>query len=367
MIIPFVDLKKQYQDLKTEIMPAVEKVFEEGSFIMGDEVKKSEKNVSDYLAQESLGCASGSDALLLSLLAMEIKAGDEIITTPFTFFATAGAIARLGAVPVFVDVDVDTFNIDCSKIEKAINEKTKAILVVHIFGQCTDMDKVMMLAKKYNLKVIEDACQAFGAEYNDKKAGTMGDFGCFSFFPTKNLGGAGDGGLITCRSQEDLEKIKKLQIHGSKKKYFHELVGVNSRLDSLQAVVLSIKLRYIDEWNKKRKEIAGEYNKAFINLVKTPTEIPKGKHIFHQYAVLTKNRDNLLEHLQKNGVAAGIYYPLALHLQDCFKYLGYTKGSFPVSEQICDEVVSLPVYPEMTQSQIAYVIKIFTDFFKQRS
>lgn len=367
MIIPFVDLKKQYNDLKSEIIPGIEKVFEDGSFIMGEQLKEFEKNVSDYLGQESLGCASGSDALLLSLLAMEIKAGDQIITTPFTFFATAGAIARLGAVPVFVDIDVKTFNIDCSKIEKAINEKTKAILVVHIFGQCVDMDSVMVLAKRYNLKVIEDACQAFGAEYKGKQAGTIGDFGCFSFFPTKNLGGAGDGGLVTCRLPADLEKIKKLQIHGSKKKYFHEFVGINSRLDSLQAVVLDIKLKYIDGWNEKRRKIARQYNQVFSGLVKTPQEVLPGKHIFHQYAILTEDRDALLDYLQKNQVAAGVYYPLALHLQGCFKYLGYSAGSFPISEKICAEVVSLPIYPEMTESQIEFVIKTFTDFFQKHS
>ncbi len=361
--IPFIDLKKQYQNLKSEITPRVEKVLEESSFILGEVVENFEKNVSDYLGQKSLGCASGSDALLLSLMAIGIKMGDEVITTPFTFFATAGAVARLGVKPVFVDINENDFNIDVSKIEAVITKKTKAILIVHLFGQAVDMDSIMSLAKKHNLKVIEDACQAFGAEYKGKKVGTIGDFGCFSFFPTKNLGGAGDGGLITCKSLIDYELIKKLRVHGSKNKYFHEYIGINSRLDAIQAAILDVKLAYVDNWNEKRREIASKYSKELSDFVRTPQRNDYAKHIYHQYAVLTDRRDESLSRLQENGVAAGVYYPLPLHLQDCFKYLNYAQGDFPITEEVSKQILSLPIYPEMTGAQIDYVIKSMKSFF----
>jgi len=367
MEIPFVDLKKQYQNIKSEILPRVENIFEESSFILGKQVLNFEKKVSQYLGQNSLGCASGSDALLLSLMAMGVKEGGEIITTPFTFFATAGAIARLGAIPVFVDIDKETYNINCFNIESAISEKTKAILVVHLFGQCANMEKVMSIADKHNLKVIEDACQAFGAEYRGEKAGTIAHFGCFSFFPTKNLGGAGDGGLVTCKSENDLETIKKLRVHGAKHKYFYEMIGLNSRLDALQAAVLDVKLAYIDNWNNKRREIANKYTNALNEFVHTPKEAQDTKHIFHQYVILTKYRDKLLSYLQEKGILAGIYYPLPLHLQDCFKNLNYSKGDFPISEQVCTEILSLPIFPEMTDIQVAYVIDMIKEFFNHNT
>lgn len=362
--IPFVDLKKQHENLKSEILSVVEKVLEEGSFIMGEHVQNFEKNISRYLGQESLGCASGSDALLLSLMAAGIKAKDEVITTPFTFFATAGAIARLGTKPVFVDIHKDTFNLDSSKLDAVINEKTKAILVVHIFGQSADMDSIMSLAKKYNLAVIEDACQAFGAEYKGCKAGMIGDFGCFSFFPTKNLGGAGDGGLVTCKSNADLELIKKLRVHGAEKKYYHDYVGINSRLDALQAVILDVKLKYIDAWHEKRSVIAEKYNSALKEMVQIPQVFEGARHIYHQYAIITDKRDLLQSHLRSKGIAAGVYYPLPLHLQKCFRYLGYQKGDFPVAEQVSNEILSLPLYPEMTDEQIEYVIKAVKEFYE---
>ena len=345
-------------------MPQVQKVMEDGSFILGEHVQNFEKNVSRYLGQESLGCASGSDALLLSLMAAGIGSGDEVITTPFTFFATAGAVSRVGAKPVFADIERKTFNMGCDKLEPAINKNTKAILVVHLFGQPVEMECILSVAKKYNLTVIEDACQAFGSEYRGRKVGAIGDFGCFSFFPTKNLGCYGDGGLITCKSPENLELVKKLRVHGSKNKYFHELVGINSRLDSIQAAILDVKLAYIDEWNIKRKEIAKKYSEALSAIVEIPTETAGTSHIFHQYAILTNKRDALLSHLQKKGVAAGIYYPLPLHLQDCFKYLGYQKGAFSVAEQVSNEILSLPIYPEMTDEQVMLVIDAVKSFYE---
>lgn len=364
--VPFVDLVQQYHLLKTEILSSIERVFEQASFIMGEHVETFERHVSTYIQQEAVSCASGSDALLLSLMAMGIQPGDEVITTPFTFFATSGAVVRAGARPVFVDIDKETYNIDCTKIEAAITTKTKALLVVHLFGQSANMDAVLPLSKKYGLKVIEDACQAFGGEYDGKKLGTLGDFGCFSFFPTKNLGGAGDGGLVTCKSSEDLETIKKLRVHGAKKKYFHELVGFNSRLDAIQAAILDVKLPHIEEWNGRRRSIAQKYSDALHPQVQIPKEAPKAKHIFHQYPILVPERDKLFAHLEKQGIACAVYYPEPLHLQQCFANLGCIQGDFPVAEDVSQKILSIPIFPEMTDKQVASVIDAIKEFFTER-
>lgn len=364
MEIPFIDLQKQYQNLKAEILPAVERVFAEGAFIMGEYVRNFEAKVSDYLGQPAIGCASGSDALLLALMATGLKPGDEVITTSFTFFATAGAIARLGATPVFADIDPDTFNISPDKISAAITPKTKAIIVVHLFGQCADLDKIGAIAKSNNLKVIEDACQSFGARLKGKQAGTIGDFGCYSFFPTKNLGGAGDGGLVTAKNPADLEILKILRLHGAKIKYYNELVGINSRLDALQAVILDIKLAYIDKWNGARQKIAGDYSRALAGVVAAPKVLAGAEPVYHQYAILTPQRDALLKHLQSKGIAAGVYYPSPLHLQPCFSNLNYAPGSMPVTERVCGEILSLPIFPEMTAEQVQYVIEAVRTFYE---
>ncbi len=363
MQVPFVDLKMQYQMLKAELDEAVFNILTEGTFIMGEPVTAFEEQVSRYLGTKALGCASGSDALLLALMASDIQPGDEVITTPFTFFATAGAIARLGAKPVFVDIDPQTFNLDPVQTERAITEKTKAIIPVHIFGQVADMDMVTALAKKYALKIIEDACQAIGAEYKGKKAGTLGDYGCFSFFPTKNLGGAGDGGLLSCTSVEGYDRVKYLRVHGAKVKYFHDTVGINSRLDSLQAAILGVKLKYLDDWNAKRQAIADLYTQALSSYLTTPYVSSETKHVFHQYVVLADNRDEFMNYLNERGIATGVYYPLPLHLQKCFTHLGYSEGDLPVSESVSKKILSLPVYPEMTDEQVNYVISTISGFF----
>ena len=364
MKVPFINLKKQFELIESEILPVITTSLRNGQFIMGESVSNFEKKVSEYLGVDSLGCASGSDALLLALMASGVSIDDEVITTPFTFFATAGAISRLNAKPVFVDIDDRTFNIDVDKLEEKITNKTKAIIVVHIFGQSIDMDKIIELGKKYNLKIIEDACQSFGAEYKHKKVGTIGDFGCFSFFPTKNLGCAGDGGLITCKNREDYEFVKKIRLHGASRKYYHEFVGINSRLDAIQAEILNIKLNYVDKWNNKRIEIADKYSNELKSLVVVPLVADDTLHIFHQYAILSDTRDDLLKHLNDNGISAGVYYPKSLHLQECFNDLNYVGGDFPVSEKVCSQIVSLPVFAEMTDDEIDYVISVVKSYYK---
>lgn len=358
--IHFLDLKSQLEPIKDEIHKKVLDVIDSGQFIMGEQVKLFEEEVATYLGvKHAIAVGSGSDALLIALMACGVKAGDEVITSPFTFFATAGAIARLGAKPVFVDIQKDTFNIDPSLIELAITSKTKAIIPVHIFGQAADMDEIMQIAKKHNLKVIEDACQAIGSDYKDKKSGTIGDLGCFSFFPTKNLGCFGDGGLITTNDDDLASYIRRCRVHGSSKKYHHEFVGINSRLDALQAAVLRVKLPHLNSWNTKRLEIANKYSEKLRNHFLTPIIKENRNPIFHQYALLAKSkeeRDKVLSHLKENNIASGVYYPVPLHLQECFKDLGYKEGDLPVSEDIANRVFSIPIYPEVDFKTIIEVL-----------
>lgn len=360
--IPFVDVKAGYQSIKDEIDRSVNSVISSGHFIMGDEVKDFESEISTYLGSKAISCASGSDALLLSLMALGIGEGDEVITTPFTFFASASAISRVGAKPVFVDIDEKTLNIDPAKLITAITPKTKAIIPVHIFGYSCDMDKIMDIAKSCGLKVIEDACQAIGAEYNGKKLGTIGDLGAFSFFPTKNLGAYGDGGLVVTNSEELYEKIKKLRLHGAGKKYFHEMIGINSRLDAIQAAILRVKLKYLDTWAKKREDITNKYKFGLGDLVEIQERLEGSKSCYHQFAMRTDRRDDLLSFLKENGIEANIYYPKPLHLQECFKDLGYVDGSMPVSESATRRVISLPLYPELTEQQTDYIISKVREF-----
>ena len=364
--VPFLDLKKQYYNIKEKINRAIFNILKNGTFIMGKPVEIFEENISRYLGQRSLGCASGSDSLLLSLITAGIKPGDEIITTPFTFFATAGFIARLGSIPVFVDVQENTFNIDPMKIKDAISSKTKAIIPVHIFGLPAEMDEILNIATQNNLIVIEDACQSIGAVYRGQKVGTIGDFGCFSFYPTKNLGCYGDGGLITTGNLDYYNYLKKLRVHGSKEKYYHEFIGLNSRLDAIQAAVLNVKLDLIDDWNNKRRMIAKQYTTAFSDILTLQSSPDYSNHVYHQYAILTeeKKRNPLLKFLKKNNIDAGIYYPLPLHLQHAFSKYMINKGDLPISESISKKIISIPIFPEMEQKQIDFVIDCVKLFFK---
>ncbi|MCP2605103.1 DegT/DnrJ/EryC1/StrS family aminotransferase, partial [Candidatus Aminicenantes bacterium AH-873-B07] len=343
-----------------------------------------EKNIANYSGTKyAVGVSSGTDALLVSLMALDIKPGDEIITTPFTFFSTAGVIARLNAIPVFVDIDPITYNIDPNKLYDLIKFKTqkskfkiKCIIPIHLFGQCADMDPILEIAKKYNLYVIEDAAQSIGAEYKGRKAGSIGDIGIFSFFPSKNLGGYGDGGMVVTNDKNLYCKIKILRVHGAEPKYYHKIIGGNFRLDALQAAILNVKLKYLDEWSKKRRENAEYYNRRLeeSNLIgKKYIQIPlpiyknsgdKNYHIYNQYTIRARNRDKLREFLKENGIATEIYYPIPLHLQECFKYLGYKKGDLPVSEEASKTVLSLPIYPELTIEQKEYIIEKISEFYK---
>ncbi len=365
--VPFIDLTAQYPQVKSKIWTALQDIFESQQFVLKKYGAGLEEAVmKDLPAKYAVGLNSGTDALLLSLMAAGIGRGHEVITTPFTFFATAASVVRVGAVPVFVDVEPGTYNIDWRKIEAKITAKTKAIIPVHLFGLMCDMKPILEIAKRHSLIVIEDIAQAYGASYNGHRAGSMGDIACLSFFPTKNLGGAGDGGMVATNSQELYKKIKVLRVHGAKEneKYLHEVVGINSRLDEIQAAVVHAKLPFLDAWNKKRMFHAAVYNEAFIDLPLESPVSPKGhEHIFHLYTLRSKKRDALMHALAENGVGAGIYYPLPLHLQPCFRELGYHKGDLPTAEMLADEVLSLPMYAELTDDQIGFVIESVRNFF----
>jgi dTDP-4-amino-4,6-dideoxygalactose transaminase len=364
MKVPFLDLKRQYSAIKKEMDEAVFSVLSNTQFILGPEVKSLEEKIAAYCGTKfAIGVASGTDALLLSLRACGLKSGDEVITTGFSFFASAGVISRLGANPVFVDIDPETYNINPAQIEKKVTPKTKAIMPVHLFGQCADMDPIMHIAKKHNLKVVEDAAQAIGAEYKERKAGAIGDFGGFSFFPSKNLGGAGDGGMVATNDPDMAEMVRVLRVHGSKPKYYHSTIGYNSRLDTLQAAILDVKLKYLDEWSKKRREHAKIYSSAFKDLdMITPKEESFNYHIYNQYTIAVKNRDELRNYLKEKQIGHDTYYPIPLHLQECYRFLGYKKGDLPVSEKKAEEVVSIPIYPELTEEEQEYVISTIKEF-----
>ncbi len=381
MEVPLLDLKRRYDLIKGEIDKAIENVLNSQHFILGEEVRQLESEISDYCNTEyAIAVASGTDALLLSLRNLGVGIGDFVITTPFTFFSTAGAIHNVGATPIFVDIKPDTFNIDPEKIKELLEGKTfhiarlrvnlskvKAIIPIHLYGQMADMDSIVEIAKEYNLNVIEDACQAIGAEYKDKKAGSIGALGCFSFFPTKNLGAYGDGGIITTAREELAVELKKMRIHGSEKDYHHLSVGYNSRLDTLQAAILLAQLPYLDDWNKKRKENAALYSDILkdIDEIDCPYAAGECTHIFHQYTIRVKNnkREELMNFLSEKGIGSKIYYPLPLHLQECFISLGYKKGDLPLSEEAADEVLSLPIFPELTEEEIEYVCDSIKTFF----
>ncbi|MBC7321160.1 DegT/DnrJ/EryC1/StrS family aminotransferase [bacterium] len=366
MRIPSFDLKRQYQNLKLEIDQVVQEVMKKGQFILGENVSLLESEISAYCGTKyAVGVASGTDALLLSLRACGVGPGDEVITTPFTFFATAEVISNLGARPVFVDIEPDTFNIDVERIEKVVTKSTKAILPVHIFGQMCDMDKLIEIKEKYSLFIIEDACQAIGAVYNGKKAGSIGDTGCFSFFPTKNLGAFGDGGMVVTNNEEIKDRVLVLRNHGSKKKYYHEELGYNSRLDEIQAGILRVKLKYLDSYIKRRQEIANLYSVLLSDIpyIKAPTIKEGRSHTFHQYVIRAENRDELQKYLSDHGIGSTVYYPLPLHLQKVYKSLGYKLGDFPEAEKASKEVLALPMWPELTNEEVKEVVEVIRSFY----
>ena len=371
MKIPLVDLKAQYDTIKEEIDAAIHRVVQEEQFILGPEVKAFEEEIASYCGTRfAIGVASGTDALHLALLACGIKPGDEVITSPFTFIATAEAIARCGATPVFVDVEPKTYNIDPAQIKSKITEKTRAILPVHLYGQPADMAFILELAAKYNLRVIEDCAQSLGTEYKGKKAGSLGDAGCLSFFPSKALGAYGDGGMVVTSNPEISEEVNVLRNHGCKQKYYHFAPGFNSRLDSLQAAILQVKLRHLDQWIEQRRHKASVYAKLLgdIEGIEPPYTAPYSHHIFNYYTIRLKNlkinRDKLREYLSAQGIATAIYYPLSLHLQEVYKPLGYKSGDFPESESAQDEVLSLPIYPELSEEQIEVITQAIRSFFE---
>ena len=368
--VPLLDLKAQYAQIRNEIEPVVKDVIESQYFIMGPKVKEFEDNIANYCnVKHALGVSSGTDAILLALMALDIKPGDEVITTTYSFFATAGCISRLNATPVFVDIDPESFNIDPALIEAKITKKTKAIIPVHLYGQMADMHPILKIAKKHNLKVIEDAAQAIGSEYKDgKRAGSMGDMGCFSFFPSKNLGGFGDGGLITTNDDALFEKLTYLRNHGAYPKYYHKMIGGNFRLDALQAAILDVKLKYLDGWTEGRKKNADYYDQGIIKrgldeFIQTPKRLTGYRHIFNQYILQTKDRNELIKHLQSKNIGSEIYYPVTFNNQECFKYLGYKKGDFPCAEKAADETLAIPIYPELTNDQKDYILDSMKNFF----
>jgi len=369
--VPLLDIPLSYKEVLADVEKNINEVIESGYFILGPVVEELEQKIATYCeAKYAVGVSSGTDALLISLMAAGIKEDDEVITTPFTFFATAGSISRLGAKPVFVDIEPDTFNIDTKQIEENITRKTRAILPVHLYGQCVDMDPVLDLAQKNNLVVIEDAAQTIGSEYKGRRAGSMGDYGCFSFFPTKNLGGFGDGGMVTMNSEELYEQVKILRVHGSHPKYYHKMIGGNFRLDAIQAAVVLAKLKYLDKWTEKRRANAQTYNRLFKEMGITdsltlPSEVIP-HHVYNQYVIRVKDkRDELRSFLGENNISTEIYYPLPLHLQDCYLSLGYKKGNLPESEKAADETIALPIFPELTTDQLEYVVATITHFLKK--
>ena len=368
MKVPLLDLKAQYQPIRNEIMAALESACDDQAFILGSRVADLEKDIQGYVgAGHAVGVASGSDALLLALMAVGVGPGDEVVTVPYTFFATAGSISRLGAKPVFVDIKPDTFNLDPACLEAAMTAKTKAIMPVHLYGQCAEMEPILRAAVARTLPVIEDAAQAIGAAWRGRHAGTLGQIGCFSFFPSKNLGGFGDGGLVVTNDQAMADRVRMLRVHGSRVKYVHEVIGMNSRLDALQAAVLRVKLKYLEEWTKGRQRNAARYDALFkdaglLDRVTLPTVTAENRHVYNQYVIRAPKRDQLRAFLQEQGVGTEIYYPSPLHLQACYQNLGYRKGSFPQSERASEETLALPIFAELTADQQAYVVETIKTF-----
>lgn len=364
MQVPLLDLKAQYKTIKDDILAAINEVLDSQQCIGGPKVEELEKKIAQISdCKYAVGVSSGTDAILNALMSLEIGPGDEVITTPFTFFATVGCIARTGARPVFVDIDPRTFNINPELIEAAVTEKTKAIMPVHLFGQMADMDPIMEVANRHNLYVIEDAAQSISSTYKGRKAGSIGTAGCFSFFPSKNLGGIGDGGMIVTNDERLCHRLFIMRNHGMEPKYHHKYVGGNFRLDPIQAVALFVKLPHLDDWSQARRDNAAYYNERFKNsAVQIPYISPDCETIYNQYVIRAPNRDKLFEHLKKNNIGCEIYYPVPMHLQECFSYLGYKHGDFPESEKAAKEVLALPIYPELTNDMQDKVSEILLRF-----
>ena len=376
MRIPLLDLSRQYREIKKEVLREVQNVCDSQHYILGKNVSALEEEMAAYCGTRyAVGVASGSDAILLSLMAVGIGPGDKVITTPFTFFATAGSISLLGAVPVFADIHPETCNIDPLSIETLLKKSsrgTKAILPVHLYGQCADMGPIKTLARKHGLKVVEDAAQSIGARYRGRRAGSLGDAGCFSFYPTKNLGCFGDGGMVTTNNLATAQRLKMLRVHGSRKRYYYDTVGTNSRLDELQAAVLRVKLKYLDAWTERRITNARRYDrllaKAGLGEVVKLTRIEEtNQSVYNQYVILVKYRDELREHLTSAGIGTEVYYPMPLHLQKCYASLGHRKGDFPVSEKVSRETLALPIFAELKTSEQEYVVSTIEKFYKRKS
>ncbi len=377
--VPLLDLKAQYATIREEIRAAVDRVFESQYFILGPEVEALEQEVAAYSqCRYGIGISSGTDALLVALMAIGVEPGDEVITTPYTFFATAGCVSRLGAKPVFVDIDPLSYNLDPARLEAAVTPRTRAVVPVHLFGQMAEMDAILAVARRHNLFVIEDAAQAIGAEYQGRRAGSLGHLGCFSFFPSKNLGGAGDGGMVTTNDPTLAERVKLLRSHGAHPKYYHKIVGGNFRLDALQAAVVRVKLHYLDEWTSARQRNAAVYRQLFTEAglsapegepnrgVGLPVEGKHLRHIYNQFIIRSAQRDALLTHLKQHDIGTEIYYPVPLHQQDCFAELRYQRGDFPASEGAAAQTLALPIYPELTQEQQALVVHHVADFYREQ-
>ena len=371
MNVPLLDLVAQYRAIKDEVLPAVQAVIDSQQFVMGPAIAQLEAAVAALCrAPHGIACASGTDALLLPLKTLQLRPGDEVMTTPFTFFATAGAIHNTGGTPVFVDIEPDTFNIDPAAVEAAVTPRTRAILPVHLYGQMAALERLIPPARARGLTILEDAAQAIGARRKIdgrwRMAGELGWTTAFSFFPSKNLGGWGDGGMMVTSDDAAAERLRKLRLHGGAKQYYHDEVGTNSRLDSLQAAVLLAKLPHLASWSAKRREHAACYSRGLADLpqVKPPVVDPCNEHIFHQYTLRVERRDELQAHLKRKGIGNAIYYPVPLHLQNCFSHLGYRRGQFPESERAAAEVISLPVYPELTRDQLDYVIDAIRGFYR---
>ena len=369
MNVPLLDLKQQHERLREELRAATDRILDSQQFVLGEEVGLLEEELALYSrTKHAVGCASGSDALLLALMALDIKAGDEVITTPFSFFATASAVTRTGATPVFVDIEPRAYNLDPSKLEAAITPRTRALLPVHLYGQCAAMDAITEIAARHNLPLIEDAAQAIGAEDAGRRAGSMGRVGCFSFYPTKNLGAAGDAGLLTTDDDALAARLRRLRVHGGATEYLHTEIGINSRLDALQAAVLRVKLPHLDSWSQARRERAETYSLLLTNAplsfdLRVPFIRENVRHIFHQYVVrVPEHRDALAEHLRAHGVGCKIYYPVPLHLQECFRHLGYEAGALPEAERAARETLALPIYPELRLEQQQYVAEVISRF-----
>jgi dTDP-4-amino-4,6-dideoxygalactose transaminase len=368
--VPLLDLNAQHREIREEVLAAITRLIDSQKFILGEDVKQLEQAIAPYCgAKYAIGCASGSDALFLALLALDIQPGDEVITTPYTFFATVGAICRAGATPVFVDVEPETYNMDVRQLAVVLDAhpKVRAIIPIHLFGGCADMDPLCELAAARGITVIEDAAQSIGSEYKGRRAGSIGDMACFSFFPSKNLGGYGDGGMLTTNNPALAERLTALRVHGTKRKYYHDYIGINSRLDALQAAVLRVKFKYLDSWTEKRQQNAAIYRDLLggMNLpVIPPVTMPyQTRHVYNQFAIRAEDRDSLQAYLKQNGVGSEVYYPLPLHLQTCFAHLGHKAGDFPISEKLARESLAVPIYSELQPSDIEYVCGLMQTFY----